>query len=446
VAESAENYGQEDHTLDVTLPSSYTLAEVSGTKTPCPMIADNTSGNSWEFKQLCGLLRLTVNDIPATTKRLEIDFDSKKVCGTFSIASPVEPGISTIATTDDAANDKISVTKDGTDAVLGSESLVLNLPLPTGTYTNVIVIAYDALSGGDPTILDVISFSKAVTRAGGKKKTSSLTQKVFSVSDTKHVIFAPGNLQATTNDLGATWTWSFAPTQYAAIKNSTANTTIEGKGTVSANGTVDLFGYSTDNENNFFGIIKSKRDNYYSDSPTRGAFKDWGENSISGYAANFWYTMEKSKWEYLLNTRTTPKFAKAIVCGADGLLIFPDNFVWVTSIMGGVPSTVDQSNGNYNSTNCSIASAQWKYLEAAGVTFLPGTGYRSQGENSVSNLSPARGYYWFSDTNGTQSGSGTTYDHNSTYYLYFGQGNEWATANTLTKRCGAAVRLVHSVD
>jgi hypothetical protein len=64
VAEDAANYGQSGATLDVTLPPSYTLAEVSGTTTPCPMIADNT-GSGWAFYQLCGLLRLTVNNIPA---------------------------------------------------------------------------------------------------------------------------------------------------------------------------------------------------------------------------------------------------------------------------------------------------------------------------------------------------------------------------------------------
>ena len=264
-------------------------------------------------------------------------------------------------------------------------------------------------------------------------------------ADGKKVHFSQGNLQASTTDLGANWTWTFATNQYTAIKNNTANTTITGKGTVSANGTVDLFGYSTNNANNFFGIIKSKRDNYYSDGPTRGPFLDWGVNSISGCAANYWYTMAKSNWEYLLNTRESPKFAKVSVNGVDGILLFPDNFSWNTTTMGGEPVTVDNTSANYNTTNCDISLEKWNILEASGVVFLPGTGYRSQGENTVSNLSPARGYYWFSDTNGTQSGSGTTYDHNSTFHFYFGQGDIWATTYTMTKRCGVAVRLVHDI-
>ena len=59
VSATAANYGQSGSPLDVTLPSSYTLAEVSGTTTPCPMIATNATGSGWTFKQLCGLLRLT---------------------------------------------------------------------------------------------------------------------------------------------------------------------------------------------------------------------------------------------------------------------------------------------------------------------------------------------------------------------------------------------------
>ena len=266
--------------------------------------------------------------------------------------------------------------------------------------------------------------------------------------DGKKVRFSQGNLQAvgtTSSSPTSGWTWQFAPNQYTAIKNNTANTTITGRGTISADGTVDLFGYSTDHYNNFYGIIKSKRDNYYADGPTSGAFVDWGVNSISGCAANYWYTMAKSNWEYLLNTRESPKFAKVAVNGVDGLLLFPDGFIWNTTTMGGVPVTVDNTNGNYNSTNCDISLEKWNVLEASGVVFLPGTGYRPQNTNSVENLSPTRGYYWFCDTNGTQSGSGTTYDNNSTFYFYFGQANEWATTYTMSKRSGAAVRLVHDI-
>ena len=174
VTANAQNYGQENHTLDVTLPASYTLAQVSGTKTPCPMIATNTPGNDWDFKQLCGLLRLTVNNIPATTKRLEIDFNGKQVSGNFSIAAGITPGTSVITTTADADHDCIAITKDATGATLGARSLVLNIPLPVGTYANITITVYDAVTDGNAILTTTRPFAYSASRVRGTKRTVSL--------------------------------------------------------------------------------------------------------------------------------------------------------------------------------------------------------------------------------------------------------------------------------
>ena len=182
VSASAANYGQSSHTLDVTLPGSYTLAQVSGETSPCPMISANEAGSGWHFYQLCGLLRLTVNGIPAAAKRLEIDFNGMQVCGDFSIASPVTPGSSAIASTSDDANDVITITKDGTNVALGAESLVLNFPLPTGTYKKVTVIAYDAVTGGNAllgTTISLNNYSANITRATKKVATLGPLQSTF---------------------------------------------------------------------------------------------------------------------------------------------------------------------------------------------------------------------------------------------------------------------------
>ena len=179
VDKDATNYGQSSSPLDVTLPSSYILSQVSGETSPCPMIATNTSGSGWTFKQLCGLLRLTVSDIPAGTKRLVLDFNGNKVCGSFSIASTVTPGTSTINTSTGSSDDKITITKDGTNVTLGETTLVLNIPLPTGDYSNLTIKAYDALSEGNLLRLGIVPFSYTATRTKGVKKSSSLSNFSF---------------------------------------------------------------------------------------------------------------------------------------------------------------------------------------------------------------------------------------------------------------------------
>ena len=442
---SASNY--EASSLTVTLPASYTLAEVQDDKTPGPMIAANAPDGNLSFKHLCALLRITVSDVPATTRRLVFVFNGKKVQGEFTLSS-VDPGTSSIETAAaSGSNNTITVFTPGIDAV---STLTINLPLPTGTYDYITIGAYDKAEGGLPiyTKSRLIKTSSPGTwtsdRLSSRKISAALSQIAFSVNSTKKVIFAPGNLQATTTDLGASWTWDFAPTQYTAIKNNTANTTITGQGTVSANGTVDLFGYSTNHVNNFFGIIKSKRDNYYNDGPARGEFLDWGTNTIGGYEANYWYTLDNNSWQYLMTTRDSPRFAKVTVNGVEGLLIFPDSFSWSTTTTGNAPSTIDSTSGNYNSDYCSISLVKWNVLEATGVVFLPVTGFRSQNTNEVSNTTD--GYYWFSDKNGTQSGSGTTYDNNWGYCLHFLQGSLTMTNTTMVKRSGGAVRLAHVIE
>lgn len=173
VSASAANYGQSGHTLDVTLPSSYTLAQVSGETSPCPMISANTAGDGWHFYQLCGLLRLTVNSIPATAKRLEIDFDGKQVWGDFSIASTVVASSAVISTAADGAHDIITITKDGSDAPLGITSLTANIPLPVGTYSGITVTAYDAISGGSVILTIARPFTYTASSEKGVKRTAS---------------------------------------------------------------------------------------------------------------------------------------------------------------------------------------------------------------------------------------------------------------------------------
>ncbi len=174
VASDAANYGQSGVSLDVTLPSEYTLEQVSGIMTPCPLIATNTPGSGWTFKQLCGLLRLTINNIPTGTSYLKVDFNGRKVSGTFSIAAGVTPGTSTIASIagTKGTDDFIKIT-----GISSETSVVVNIPLPTGAAYSDIVVS--ARNGSDaPLSVQLASLNYTAARARGKKLTAELSENI----------------------------------------------------------------------------------------------------------------------------------------------------------------------------------------------------------------------------------------------------------------------------
>ena len=206
VTANAANYGQSGHTLDVTLPASYTLAQVSGDKTPCPMIATNTPGGSWEFFQLCGMLRLTLDGIPAGASYLQVDFDGKQVSGDFSIASP-NPGSSTISTSAASnAGDKIKIS-----ALEGATSAVINLPLPTGDYSNIRV---SAVTNSNVTVKEW-DFNYEAQRAKGKRIKTTMP-------DTPSITFKQGTA-ITTSSSSAVDLESIIGFQFKVGKNTLSN-------------------------------------------------------------------------------------------------------------------------------------------------------------------------------------------------------------------------------
>lgn len=163
----------------VILPDSYSLSQVSGAA-PCPMIADN-SGESWEFKQLCGLLKLTVNGLPAGTNQLVITFD-KDVTGSFAVSNP-DSATPSIATTGKTSKNVVTVSLPA-DASLGG--LVLNIPVPTGSVNVSSVEA--KMDGAVLATLSSVVSGWTVARAAGKDAPAAFTPSMA------RLILAPGNL------------------------------------------------------------------------------------------------------------------------------------------------------------------------------------------------------------------------------------------------------------
>lgn len=204
------------------------------------------------------------------------------------------------------------------------------------------------------------------------------TGPYFSVADNKMVAFAPGNLQATTTDLGAHWTWRFATNQYDYIGNTSANSTIDGPMSVSENGTVDLFGWqgksSTVAAN--YGIINSTELPPYGTSNSDVLKSDWGvvANAASLGGHTNWRTLTPSEWWYLMYIRRSAydKQGLGTVAGVHGLILLPDIFVDPCKNFG---SEAFAGRGTSWSSNVYNVS-DWNAMESGGAVFLPAAGSR----------------------------------------------------------------------
>ena len=213
---------------------------------------------------------------------------------------------------------------------------------------------------------------------------------LFSVSATKKVYFSKGNLRATYN---GSWTWSFADHQYDAVGNAAANTLISGNGTVSANGSVDLFGWVGANSAfegmAAFGISNSADLGNYGNTNGEALKNDWGTNAISngGNVANYgWRTLTKDEWNYVLTSRAgaDSKKGAATVNNVAGWILLPD--AW--TLPAGANFTAGKDNGF---TTNSYTADQWAVMESAGAVFLPLTGSRKR---STVEYWTDYGYYW----------------------------------------------------
>lgn len=257
---------------------------------------------------------------------------------------------------------------------------------------------------------------------------------VFSVSDTKKVYFSKGNLQATYN---TSWSWAFATNQWDYIGNAAGNTSINGGGTISGTGTVDLFGWVGEacawTGAAQYGISNVTAAAQYGNVAGEALKSDWGTLAISngGNTANFgWHSLASGEWEYLFKTRTTPssvRYAHAEVNSVPGLVLLPDD--WSTAYY-----SLNNVNDAYSTayTDNVISSSDWtSKLEAHGAVFLPAGGYRNGA--SVSNAG-VKGNYW----------SSTSDTDTKEYALsfFFGSGRFVGSTSGAARNRGYSVRLV----
>ena len=263
----------------------------------------------------------------------------------------------------------------------------------------------------------------------------------FSVSSTKQVYFSKGNLQATTTDLGANWTWAFAAHQWDYVGNAAANTSMktDGTGTVTANGTVDLFGWvgasSSWTSAAKWGISASKTSDDYGNVVDEALKSDWG--NVPGIGSG-WYTLSQAEWNYLFNTRSAStvngvndaRYAKAIVNGVNGIVLFPDSYTHPTGVTA--PNSINSYNISFANAHNTRSGDDWTKMEKAGCVFLPAGGNRN---GTLITSVGLGGYYWTS-----------TSSEGSAYYVYYTMSTVNTSTSTDYRYSGYSVRLVRDAN
>ena len=448
----------------VTIPTSYVSSYSNGRQViQMPMAAYATSaGNAIAFKNITAAVKVRVKNTKGHTIYLDkvvVSSTGQKLCGSvtlnlgasdFNLSSQSTSNNAEKSVTVSFPNETVAIATGGGDI---KEVQVPILPVSsTGDLTIKVythALASDIYPGAakahidhtftyGPTTSPDLARNEIVTAQVniGGSHTSTVDHSLFSVSSTKKVRFSQGNLQATgttsSTPTNGGWTWGFATNQWDYIGDAVANNAINGNGTVSANGTIDLFKWST--PNTYYGIHNSQDINTYS-----GAFRNWGELIVGN-----WYTLSNSEWQYLIGSsgnRHSSLYVKATVNGVHGLILFPDS--WTNT------SESDYQIDNFYInkpvipfTDVNITSSDWtNKLEPNGAVFLPAAGvYIPAAENGpVSGITrvTTHCYYWL------QTPYGSDADFRAYNILVYYEGSEGTVGPDKSRRGrGMSVRLV----
>lgn len=263
---------------------------------------------------------------------------------------------------------------------------------------------------------------------------ASVSSPYFSVAPTKIVAFAPGNLVLKINALSddgvpTDYTWCFHEHQYDALGKfgtNSLNAYLNGdgvfktvrdiagdpqEGALITNGMFDLFSCVASNGDlndrgplAKYGVssTKVKTDFGKNDSPGCEIMNDWGENAIQKpgssdfYPAGTWYNLGNrgtdNNLQWILGPDSDPvpgvncrisstvngvenaRFAKVLVHGVKGLLIFPDHYSHPDRVAPISNINTKFIEGWENASSYSYDD--WTLMESAGAVFLPCTAFR----------------------------------------------------------------------
>ena len=420
--------------VSVLIPHTYTYKENSNglQRLGVPMAACGTGSSRLYFQHLTAALTVEIKNIYGFT--IEVDSvvvvsDNYQISGNRDIT--LSDAISVAAVSSDIAADKrVKVCFDGGTSlqILAGQTRRVQVPvLPVGD-DNHFTIRIGVHKVDDSNVQCIFN------RTQGDSKTSRALErnqmgfagvtfgKAFSVSATKKVILAQGNLQY----LPSENEWSFHSHQYDVCEVGPIDSTTR----YIASGTlpIDLFGFGTSGYNNMYPYMTNMDPTAYV-APASSIAKtdyDWGwHNAISngGNEAEQWYSLPYDQWKYLFNSRPTSiaelRYTYATINGTHkGIILFPDNY--------SQPNDVTLNNAIFNNpsgyTAVVSSYSDWNKMEAAGAVFLPAAAERSLKDQSNTGCykinEPSYGMYW--------TGSGVSSDAECAYRIRFISSNTYS--------------------
>ena len=313
-----------------------------------------------------------------------------------------------------------------------------------------------------------------------------INEPYFSVSATKIIKFAPGNLQYQAKGTDEKEHWRFATHQYDRVGDGKYGNVYENEtkcdnALISKNytGWIDLFAWGTTGWNNteneptwknyqpWATVLEDKTEtsphNIFEYGPAFNSASrnltgdnyrgDWG--SIMSNAMVTWRlptagTAFSGEWYYIAYNRSytnsvsgtnNARYAKAQLTGTgdsyriNGLILFPDNYVHPDNTI--IVNDVNTNNAAFNSNQYDLTS--WEAMESAGAVFLPLGGQR--GNNNSDPKNPTEVMY--ANAGGAYMSS-TARDEGAVYMFYIYSAG---VTNSSQKRWqGACVRLVSDLN
>lgn len=236
--------------------------------------------------------------------------------------------------------------------------------------TSIVFVGCNEKDTNAPAATDVIEGNSS---SSSESSSIEALKGVFSVSATKQVKFAKGNLQCKPSEKK----WRFALNQYDIVGSN--NT----KASMSYSGWIDLFGWST--SASYYGVFYSEKETDY-----KGDFVDWGKAVGEG-----WFTLSVDEWRYLMEKRPNAATLYGIAFVANimnGLVFLPDNW--------SMPEGLTFVSGKMESDKVPVPNKytmeEWSAMEKAGAVFLPAAGMLEFDDSEEVEDVNYMGSYWTS--------------------------------------------------